>query len=187
MIMRFSWCFLTVFAFGCSVDEPKPVAVTTPVGASPVVYAPHDEPELGLRFPLATQGTTFKMWHFDPNLPPEKFRHEVQLSSESGAVEVVIDVWDNPDHLDVHAWVASYFDGLFDAHTVRTERPMSRAHVTGLLFEQPAIEGGDSQATAAYATHDHVYRFYCPHALEDVRGRAAFDKIIDDFDTEVTR
>jgi hypothetical protein len=185
--MRFLGCFLGVFAFGCSVDEPKTVTVATPVAAPSVVYAPHDEPELGLRFPLATKGTTFKMWHFDPSLPPEKFRHEVQLSSESGAVEVVIDVWDNPEHLDVHAWVAATLGEMFDAQTTRTVRPMSRARNTGILFEQAAIEGGDSQATAAYATHDRAYVFYCPHALEDVRGRAAFDAIVDDFEAEVTQ
>lgn len=179
--LEFLACALVV---GCSTEGATPPAPIRPATPPAAVHPMHEEPELGLRFPLATEGVTFQMWHFDATLPPEKFRHEIQLSTSYG-VAVIIDVWDNPAHLDVAHWVDQTIAGFFDATTVRSERSMSRAR--GLYFEIPPIEGGTAQVFAAFANRDRAYLFHCPQALEDTAGRAMFDEIVSAFEAEVPR
>jgi hypothetical protein len=190
--MRVLW-LMVPFAFGCAVEETKTdqqtsslaVATPEPQPTLATAYVMHDEPELGLRFPLAVKGTTFKLWNFDSTFPPEKIRHEIRLSKSSG-LALVIDVWDNPRHLDVRHWVSATIDDLFDEQTTRSERLMSRANKTGIVFEVPAVEGGSSEAIAAYVTQDRAYMFVCLHAVEDSNARAMFDKIVNEFDVEVS-
>ncbi len=168
--MRFTWLAVVVLAAGCAVEETKSDSQSSPLAAAAaptaVLFAPHAEPALGLTFPLATTGTTYKLWDFDPNLPARKFRHEIRLSSDHGS-EIVIDVWDNPEHLDVERWFAATLGDDVSNAIPRTERPMTRARRAGLLLEEAASDQSPSEATAIFVTHDRAYLVSCLRVNED--------------------
>ncbi len=178
-----AWALLV----GCSVSDDTEVQarsnahtdnastpVSTPLETPPERIRRYAEPTLGLRVPVPAKGVAYKLWDYDKTLPVWKYRHQVILSIESSTA-VVIDVWDNPDHLDANAWVDATISKHFDEQTLRSARTV--AGRPALVFEQLPSEGLGTFVEVAFTTRDHGYDIACPQA-DNPAHRALFEKTL---------
>ena len=121
---------------------------------------------------------------FDTTLPAEKFRHEIHLGSDV-YVQVLIHVWDNPRHLDTHAWFAENMSGFVDDDTSVSERPATKNKIPAIILEQPQSDQAVSQSVAVFATNDHVYSVTCMDPVNDVGAKTIFDNVVAGFEPEI--
>jgi hypothetical protein len=167
-------------------DEPEaPAAASSPLVAAKSPLRPSEErtftePVTGLRFPMPA-GVTVDVRHFDASLPPQKFRHAIQLITETGPA-VLLHVWDNPERLDAKAWFGAHLAFLVDSETRTSERPMSREKLAGILLMQPRSPQARSQATAVFASGERIIAVTCVDPDGDAIARDLFERILDELD-----
>lgn len=176
----------------CSIDPPA-VAVAEPALRPAIAAAPalpsgfrlYAEPVMGVRFPMPSTDLAAEVKHFDPTLPPQKFRHALHLVTPEGGIQILLHSWDNPQRLDLHAWFDEHMAFIVDETSLVTERPMGSAHAPGILVMQPRSPQAASQATAVFLAGPHVYRLTCIDPENDLAARALFERILDQIETEV--
>jgi hypothetical protein len=186
-----------------AIDEPAeepasaPIVASAALQAKPGEYRFHSAVGARLRFPVLRAGVLIEERHFDPSLPASKFRHSIHLSTEAGPA-VILEVWDNPQRLDVHAWFNAHLAFLVspgsrseesppgDAPRV-SERPMTRARVAGILVEQPPSPQAPSQSIAVFALGDQIVRVSGLDPEGNAKARAMFERIVEQIDVEVAR
>jgi hypothetical protein len=186
-----------VLAAACSNEpptnpEPRPAPAVAPAALAAATAIPAErqggkggarmqaEPVIGVRFPLPA-AMRFEAEHFDPSLPTSKFRHSIRIATDEGPV-VLIEVWDNPERQALRPWFDEILGFLVDASTRVSERPMSSAHVQGILLEQPRSAQANSQAIAVFASGTRVFRVTCIDPEGDAAARQAFEHIVDQID-----
>ncbi|APR87629.1 hypothetical protein A7982_12978 [Minicystis rosea] len=180
-----------ILALACSTEPPENIGTPAVEPASqPVEPAPgelrfHGEPLTRIRFPVLATGVSVDERHYDPSLPAYKFKHSFRLATESGTV-VVIDVWDDPARPAVRAWFDQHLAGLVDAETRVSERPMSRAHASGILLRQPRSTQALSQAIAVFAVGAQIFRVTAIDYEGNPAARRLFDEVVDKLEVAVT-
>jgi hypothetical protein len=167
---------------GDAVEAVAPVKEAVTAGALRL----HTEPVTGVRFPVPRAGVTVEERHFDASLPARKFKHSIRLVTPGG-VAVLIDVWNNPQGLDLQAWFTDTLGFLVRDVTQVSERPMARAGVPGILLREPPSPQALSQAIAVFAFRDQVFRVTCIDPEGDAAARDLFDRVIDQIELGVTR
>lgn len=185
------------------VDDPVEVPAAAPVAASAARRSKADDyrfhSALGarLRFPVLRSGVVIEERHYDPSLPAHKFRHSIQLSTDAGPA-VILEVWDNPQGLDVRAWFDAHLAFLVtpesevdegsSAGTPRmSERAMTRKRTAGILVEQPPSGQAPSQSIAVFALGDRMIRVSGLNFEGNATARALFERVVEQIDAEVTR
>lgn len=141
----------------------------------------------GVRFPLPP-GVGADVQHFDPTLPPWKFRHLIELHTTQG-VAVIIEVWDNPARQPLEAWFEENMAFLVDGETRVSQRAVTTAKVPALLLEQPRSPMAVSLGFAIFAAGARVYRVSVIDADAEVSAypRALFEQVLDQLDVGVAR
>lgn len=142
------------------------------------------EPLIGVRFPVLAAGVSVDVRHFDPTLPAGKFRHSIRLATEAGPV-VLIEVWDNPQRLALRPWFDATLGFLAQETTKQSERPMSSAHLPGILLEEPASPQAGSQAIAVFAAGAQVFRVTAINPEGDPVAKRLFERIVDQIEPGV--
>jgi hypothetical protein len=181
---------LPLLVAACATDAPAPPDPGAP--GEPTARAPaladefrlHAEPVTGVRFPVLASGVSVEARHFDASLPASKFRHSIRLATTRTVV--LIDVWDNPRQLDVHAWFDAHLAFLVDESTRVSDRPMTRARVPGILLGQPASPQAPSQAVAVFAAGPQVFRVTAIDPEGDATAQRLFDQVVEQLETGVT-
>lgn len=185
------------------VDDPVEVPAAAPIVASAARPAKADDYRLHsalgakLRFPVLRSGVVIEERHYDPSLPAHKFRHSIQLSTDAGPA-VILEVWDNPQGLDVRAWFDAHLAFLVtpeseidegsSAGTPRmSQRPMTRARTAGILVEQPSSSQAPSQSIAVFALGARILRVSGLNFEGNPTARALFERVVEQIDSEVTR
>lgn len=182
-----------LFVVAACTTGPAPVGdpVESPALAPAVTTTTADfrletEPLVGARFPVLAAGVSIDVRHFDPTLPAHKFRHSIRLATASGPV-VLIDVWDNPQRLSLRPWFDATLGFLVQETTKQSERPMSSAHLAGILLEEPASPQAASQAIAVFASGAQVVRITCLDPEGDAVARRLFERVVDEIELGVTQ
>lgn len=173
---------LAVLMLGCtSADRPPVATQTAPLEELTDRYF---EPETRLRFSLR-EGVNVEARHYDPTLPLKKFRHSLQLITADG-VAVVIDVWDNPTHRELHDWFSEYLAFLIDRETKVSEREVTNRKLQAILLEQPRSEQAISMAVAVFAHREQIFRVTCIDSDGDGSAlpRALFESLLHDLELE---
>ncbi|CAN5423569.1 hypothetical protein BH09MYX1_BH09MYX1_66290 [soil metagenome] len=163
-------------------DSPAPTA--SPSANRAVDLNVHVEDDPGIRFPLPS-GIGIQTWHYDRTLPPQKFRHAIHLETPHG-ITILIHVWDNPEHLDVHAWFDANMAGFVQPTTALRDRIMSSAKVPGILLEEPASEQAVSQAIGVFVAEDHVFSVTALDPTGDETTRRLFERELDELEPQVS-
>ncbi len=181
-----------------AVEEPaSPIAGSAGLRATAGEYRFHSALGAKLRFPVIRAGVLIEERHFDQSLPASKFRHSIHLSTEAGPA-VILEVWDNPRGLDLHAWFDAHLAFLINSasgadeaspaeHVRVSERPMTRARVAGILVEQPPSPQAPSQSIAVFALGDRIIRVSGINPEGNPTARAMFDRVVEQIEPEVAR
>ncbi len=182
-----------------AIDEPVDELAAAPIGAGARLqtkageYRFHSAVGARLRFPVPRAGVLIEERHYDPGLPASKFRHSISLSTEAGPA-VIVEVWDNPRGLDLHAWFNAHLAFLINPDSPGdegkprvSERSMTRARVAGILIEQPSSAQAPSQSIAVFALGDRMIRVSGINPEGNATARAMFDRVVEQLDTEVAR
>ncbi len=150
-------------------------------------FAPHLEPGPAIRFPLPKAGMKLEVAAFDKALGAEKFRHELRLVTESGDIQGMIHVWDNPQHLDVRTWFDANLGGFVGEATSVRDRTASKAGVAAIQIDEPASEEAFSQSMVVFATRSNVYLVTAIDPEQIPAAKKLFEKVVDGFEPEVTK
>lgn len=185
--------FAPLFVVAACTTGPAPVgdpiegpALAPAVTTTTADFRLETEPLVGARFPVLAAGVSVDVRHFDPTLPAYKFRHSIRLATSSGPV-VLIDVWDNPQRLSLRPWFDATLGFLVQETTKQSERPMSSAHLAGILLEEPASPQAGSQAIAVFASGAQVVRVTCIDPEGDAVAKRLFDHVVDEIELGVTQ
>jgi hypothetical protein len=180
-----------LFVVAACTTSPQPVGdpidgptITPAVVATAAEFRLETEPVVGARFPVLTSGVSVDVRHFDATLPVHKFRHSIRLVTEDGTA-VLIDVWDNPQRLALRPWFDATLGFLVGESTKQSERPMSSAHVPGILLEEPASPQAGSQAIAVFASGTQVIRITCLNPDGNPVAKRSFDSVVDQIELGV--
>ena len=165
-----------------SIDNPSVARQTAPLEELSDRFV---ETQTRLGFPLR-HGVTVEAKHYDPTLPLKKFRHSIHLDTNDGTA-VVVDVWDNPTHRELHEWFNEYLSFLIDRETRISQLEVTRSKLQAILLEQPRSEQAISMAVAVFAQGDQIFRVTCIDS--DAEGsalpRSLFDSLLRDLELEV--
>lgn len=91
-------------------------------------------------------------------------------------------MWDNPQRLALRAWFDATLGFLVQETTKQSERPMSSAHLAGILLEEPASPQAGSQAIAVFAAGAQVVRITCIDPEGDAVAKRLFDHVVDEIE-----
>lgn len=173
-----------ILASGCS-ELARTSSVASQSAALDGVTDQYFEPQTRIRFPLR-EGVGVDTKHFDPTLPLKKFRHSVHLVTNDG-IAVLIDIWDNPTHRELHEWFNEYLAFLIDGETRVSEREVTRQKLQAILLEQPRSEQAISMAVAVFAHGEQIFRVTCIDSDADGSAvpRALFESLLQDLELEV--
>ena len=102
-------------------------------------------------------------------------------------IAVLIDIWDNPTHRELHEWFNEYLAFLIDGETRVSEREVTRQKLQAILLEQPRSEQAISMAVAVFAHGEQIFRVTCIDADADGSAvpRALFESLLQDLELEV--
>ncbi len=148
-------------------------------------YRYHSAEQTRVRFPVLRKGLRVEERHFDPNLPTNKFRHLITLSTPGGGT-VTIKVWDNPEGLDLKAWFDHNLGFLADEGTKTTTREMTAARVPG-LFVEPAPDASEPETDAVFALADQIYCVTAYGSPSDQATMAMFERVVDQLEPEAQK
>jgi hypothetical protein len=188
-----------------SIDDPAEEPAAAPIGPSAALqarggqYRFHSAVGAKLRFPVPVAGVRIEERHFDPGLPASKFRHSILLTTEAGPA-VILEVWDNPRGLDLHAWFNAHLAFLLNPESRAdegnpagrprvSERQMTRARVGGILVELPPSPQAPSQSIAVFALGEQIVRVSGIDPEGNPTARAMFERVVEQIgaDAEVAR
>ncbi len=171
---------------GCAEGDLEPAADDTtqaPDLAVPPGYELRQLAAPAVRFSMPKQ-LTLKVESFDPTLPPQKFRHELSLIDDQN-IQVLVHVWDNPQHLGAHEWFQVNMAGFVTQHSSLRQTRVTRHHFPAVVLEEPASPEAVSQEFTVFATADHVYSITCIDPATNRPAKKLFDHVVDSFEPEV--
>jgi hypothetical protein len=131
---------------------------------------------------MPVAGAGLESRHFDPSAPPHKIRHQLTLSLSERPV-VRIDVWDDPQGLEVTVWTEQHLRHLLDGAAAARPQLMTPRRLEGLLLEHPRSPQALARTTALLATGGRVFRVTCLDR-DDAAAQALFERLVDELDPE---
>jgi hypothetical protein len=178
-------CTLGCALAGCATSDHSDSPIVSSVAADPDGFVAHLEPAPGIRFPLPKTGVSVQVMDFDPTLPPIKFRHELRFVTDADDIEVMVHVWDNPEHLDVRHWFDANIADFVGENTAVSERVATKISLPTIQLDEPASTDAFSQSIAVFATKDHVYSVTCIDPVQVPAAKKLFDRVVRDFEPEI--
>lgn len=160
-------------------ETPAPLQVTTDQAGARVFV----DPVSHVRFAAPPPAFTPKALHFDPKAKPSKVRHSFTLSAPTGPAPLRIDVWDDPENLELPAWFDRHLRHLENAATSRTYVPASRRKVSGLVLDIPASPQAFAGRVAVFKLQGKAFAVTCVNS-DDPSALALFNDVVSTIDLE---
>jgi hypothetical protein len=134
-----------------------------------------DDPT-GVGFDVPMQGFLLETRHFDAKTPDFRVKHSFTVSGPGG-LEVTIDVFANPEGLDLARFLDTRLGFLRDGTEAVSRRTAGARRVPALFLERPKQPGSFAQPVALLALGSRVFRVTC-NDEDDPRAALVFARIL---------
>lgn len=175
-----AFVFGIALIMGCASEgseTPPEQRVSQPV----LPGSAYSQPGSNVRF-RAPVGMHVESSRFDPSSPPNKIKERFSLQRDQRLL-VRVDVWTNPDDVDLDTWFDRHVAYLRLGGASIERRSVGRGKVPAIVSDTPASCQAPNVITAVFALRGQVVAVTCTNGA-DTEARAAFDTVLADFDVE---